>query len=88
MDGVIGPHIEPDAFAYLDDIIVVERSLQEHLDNLRAVLRSLRNANLRLNKANCSFFQKSIIYQVSESVVHTEPSKIAVIKEKPPTTVK
>jgi transposase InsO family protein len=92
LDGVIGPDMEPHAFAYLDDIIVVGRSLQEHMDNLREVFRRLRNANLRLNKAKCSFFKKSIIYlghQVSEGGIHTDPGKIAAIKElQPPTTVR
>lgn len=37
LDDVIGPEMEPHAFAYLDDIIVIGRSFEEHLENLREV---------------------------------------------------
>ncbi|XP_044757783.1 uncharacterized protein LOC123315941 [Coccinella septempunctata] len=39
LDRVIGPEMEPDAFAYLDDIVVLGETLDEHLDNLRKVFR-------------------------------------------------
>ncbi|KAM8718236.1 hypothetical protein ACLKA7_000938 [Drosophila subpalustris] len=92
LDGVIGPDMEPHAFAYLDDIIVIGSSMKEHAANLREVLRRLREANLRLNKDKCSFFQKSLVYLghvVSEAGIHTDPEKINAIKElAPPTNVK
>ncbi|KAL7725865.1 hypothetical protein ACLKA6_016416 [Drosophila palustris] len=47
LDSVIGPDMEPYAFAYLDDIIVSGASLEEHVRNLGEVLRRLRQANLR-----------------------------------------
>lgn len=51
LDGVIGPEMEPHAFAYLDDIIVIGRSFEEHLDNLREVVRWLRAYHLTAFKA-------------------------------------
>ncbi|KAH8236065.1 hypothetical protein KR032_000973, partial [Drosophila birchii] len=39
---VIGPDMEPHAFAYLDDIIVIGSTLEEHVKNLREVFRRLR----------------------------------------------
>ncbi|KAM8707570.1 hypothetical protein ACLKA7_014664 [Drosophila subpalustris] len=92
LDGVIGPEMEPHAFAYLDDIIVIGATLEEHAKNLREVLKRLRKANLRLNRDKCSFFQKSIVYLghvVSEAGIHTDPGKIDAIRELlPPTNVK
>ncbi|KAM8702411.1 hypothetical protein ACLKA7_007742 [Drosophila subpalustris] len=92
LDSVIGPDMEPHAFAYLDDIIIIGSSLKEHATNLREVLRRLREANLKLNKDKCSFFQKSLVYLghvVSEAGIHTDPEKINAIKElAPPTSVK
>lgn len=75
--------MESYGFTYLDDIILVGRSLQEHLDN-REVFRRLRTAILRLNKAKCRFFQKTINYlkhQVSKGGINTDATKIAAIKE-------
>ncbi|KAH8294578.1 hypothetical protein KR054_009968, partial [Drosophila jambulina] len=42
LDTVIGPDMEPHAFAYLDDIIVIGATLEEHVQNLRDVFRRLR----------------------------------------------
>ncbi|KAL7725992.1 hypothetical protein ACLKA6_005741 [Drosophila palustris] len=53
LDSVIGPDMEPFAFAYLDDIIVSGATLEKHVYNLGEILRRLRQANLRLNRAKC-----------------------------------
>jgi len=53
LDTVIGPDMEPHAFAYLDDIIVIGVTLKEHFQNLSEVFRRLRQARLRLNRDKC-----------------------------------
>ncbi|XP_018578275.1 uncharacterized protein LOC108916491 [Anoplophora glabripennis] len=62
LDRIIGPEMEPYAFAYLDDIIVLGETFEEHLDNLREVFRRLRMANLQLNPDKCEFCRKSLKY--------------------------
>lgn len=62
LDQVIGPDMEPHAFAYLDDIIVIGRSREEHQENLREVFRRLRLANLRLNRKKCHFFKWNLVF--------------------------
>ncbi|TDG38097.1 hypothetical protein AWZ03_015481, partial [Drosophila navojoa] len=42
LDQIIGPEMMLHAFAYLDDIIVIGRTRQEHMNNLREVFRRLR----------------------------------------------
>uniref|UniRef100_A0A034VIH7 Retrovirus-related Pol polyprotein from transposon gypsy n=1 Tax=Bactrocera dorsalis TaxID=27457 RepID=A0A034VIH7_BACDO len=42
LDQVIGPEMEPHAFAYLDDIIVIGSTFEEHIRNLRKVLQRLQ----------------------------------------------
>ncbi|KAL7724485.1 hypothetical protein ACLKA6_007314 [Drosophila palustris] len=90
LDSVIGPDMEPYAFAYLDDIIVSGATLKEHVRNLGEVLRRLRQANLRLNRAKCKFFRRSLVYLghvISGEGIHTDPDKIAAVRElQPPTT--
>ncbi|KAH8315152.1 hypothetical protein KR059_012016, partial [Drosophila kikkawai] len=89
LDTVIGPDMEPHAFAYLDDIIVIEATLEEHVRNLREVFRRLRAANLRLNRDKCQFFQRSLTYLghvISEAGIQTDPEKVAAIRELPPPT--
>jgi hypothetical protein len=55
MDRVLGPELEPHCFAYLDDIVVVSQSFDEHLEHVREVFRRLRNAGLRINTEKCCF---------------------------------
>ncbi|KAM8702056.1 hypothetical protein ACLKA7_001971 [Drosophila subpalustris] len=90
LDSVIGPDMEPFAFAYLDDIIVSGATLEEHIRNLGEVLRRLRQANLRLNRAKCKFFRRSLVYLghvISGEGIHTDPDKIAAFRQlQPPTT--
>jgi hypothetical protein len=49
MDRVMGPELDPYCFAYLDDIVVLGETFEQHLEVLQEVFRRLRAANLRLN---------------------------------------
>lgn len=40
LDRVFGLEMEPHAFAYLDDIIVIGKTKDEHRENLREVFRT------------------------------------------------
>jgi len=55
LDSVIGSDMEPHAFTYLDDIIVIGTTLEKHLQNIREVFKRLYKVNLRLNREKCSF---------------------------------
>lgn len=71
---------------YLDDIIIVGRSFQEHLENLRAVLTRLRQANLKLNPNKCNLFRTEVTYLghvISREGVRTDPEKISAVKSWP-----
>lgn len=46
----------------LDDIIVVERNFEEHLNNLNLVINRLREANLKLKAKKCNFFCKKVSF--------------------------
>ncbi|XP_067634016.1 uncharacterized protein [Eurosta solidaginis] len=92
LDQVIGPEMEPHAFAYIDEIIVIGSTFEEHIQNLREVLLRLQCANLRINTEKCDFFKKELHYlghAVSDKGIHTDPEKVPAIQElKPPTNVK
>ena len=52
----------PFAIAYLDDIIIFSKTLQEHLSHIHMVFEKLKSANLSMKKNKCSFFSKEIQY--------------------------
>ncbi|GBN62197.1 Retrovirus-related Pol polyprotein from transposon 297, partial [Araneus ventricosus] len=76
---------------YLDDIIIVGRTFEEHLNNLRKVFQRLQKANLKLNLKKCRFFQKEVTYLghvISAEGVKTDPEKIKAVVDWPrPETV-
>nr|XP_041632108.1 uncharacterized protein LOC121502491 [Drosophila kikkawai] len=92
LDSVIGPDLDPYAFAYLDDIIVIGASLEEHMENLRRVFKRLRKANLRINQDKCSFFKRKLVYLghvISDQGIHTDPEKVAAVRNlSPPTSLR
>ncbi|KAL6416811.1 hypothetical protein ACFW04_013159 [Cataglyphis niger] len=62
LDFVIGPALEPNVFVYLDDIIVISRTFEQHLELLTEVFRRLRAARLRLNPEKCRFCVDQLRY--------------------------
>ena len=51
-----------DCFVYIDDILIVSRTFEEHLRHLEQIFDWLRNANLRLKPKKCSFFCNKVTY--------------------------
>ena len=69
---------------YLDDIIIVGRSFEEHLGNIRKVLTKLKEANLKLSPAKCKLFRREVSYLghvISTEGVSTDPEKVSAVKD-------
>jgi len=89
LDTVIGAEMEPHVFAYLDDIVVIGTTKEQHVANLKKVFCRSRAANLKLYRKKCSFFRKSLDYLVSEEGICTDPEKIEAIRNlRAPTNLK
>ena len=76
---------------YLDDIIIVSDTKEEHLKRLEAVFQKLITAGLKLKPSKCHFFKEEIEYLghvVSGKGISTNPKKVeAVAKWPTPKTV-
>jgi len=76
---------------YLDDIIIIGRTFEEHLKSIRSVFMKLKEANLKLSPKKCKFFQKEVSYLghiISAEGVKTDPEKVTAVREWPrPQTV-
>lgn len=92
MAKVLGHDLEPWVHVYLDDIIIVSNSLEEHLQLIREVARRLQNAGLTINLQKSKFCQTKIRYLgyvLSEDGLSMDISKIQPVLEYPvPKTIK
>ena len=73
---------------YLDDILVSGTTAQEHLENLRALLKRLSKKGLRCRLEKCSFAQPVVEYlghTLSSEGIAKGP-KVDAIKQMPPPT--
>ena len=86
MQSVLTGMIGTICFVYLDDIIILGRSLEEHLENLSRVLTTLRSFNLRLSLEKFCFLQSEITYLghiVSREGIRPMFDKVSCIKNYP-----
>ncbi|XP_076048730.1 uncharacterized protein LOC143029735 [Oratosquilla oratoria] len=74
------------AMVYMDDIIVLGTSWDDHLKNLEDVLQRLQEASLSLRLEKCHFFQKEVAYLghvISQEGIKPQPEKVRAIKTFP-----
>ena len=78
---------------YLDNVIVFSRTFSDHLENLRTVLKRLREHGVKLKLKKCSFFKRQVTFLgriISEQGYTIDPvntKAISCLKENPPKTV-
>lgn len=73
-------------FGYLDDLVLVSETPEEHIELLNAVIDRLETANLTINVDKCELFKKSLTflgYVVDSEGLRASPDKVAAIVEFP-----
>ena len=68
---------------YLDDLLVVCRSFQEHIEHVEKVLTRLEEAGLRLKPSKCAFAQEKVEYlghTLSSSGVSPNDRNVQAVK--------
>lgn len=85
MDRVLGKgSLEPHVFVYLDDIIVVTETFEEHVHLLREVAGRLAKTNLTVNLNKCKFGVQELSflgYLLTNEGLKINPEKIRPILE-------
>ena len=80
------------ALAYLDDVIVFGKTIDQTMDRMVTVLQRLKDANLRLKAKKCELFKQEVKYLghvITADGVRTDPKKVeAVVNWHPPRTTK
>ena len=77
---------------YLDDILVLSSSVDEHIEHLRYLFQRLRFANLKAKLPKCVFLTNEIKYLghlISPSGIQPNPERLAAVRDlKPPSSYK
>lgn len=82
MNNILGEYIGTICYVYLDDIVIVGYNLQNHLENLKRVLRRLSEFNLKIQLDKCEFLKREtefLGHVITSSGVKPNPEKIEKI---------
>uniref|UniRef100_A0A0N5CI91 RNA-directed DNA polymerase n=1 Tax=Strongyloides papillosus TaxID=174720 RepID=A0A0N5CI91_STREA len=74
-----------DNFVYLDDILLTNNTLEDHLNNIDIALEKAAMFGLRFSLSKCLFFQKQLEYLgflISSDGISPNPKKIAALTDK------
>ena len=90
MDEILGD--VPRVYVYIDDILIASETLQQHLQDLETVFKSLSENGLVIQRSKCVLGKPSLEflgYHVDEQGITPLPDKVQAIRTTtPPTTVK
>ena len=78
MDLVLAELTRQVCLTFLDDVIVMPTSFEQHLERLLMVFKRLWKANLKLNPTKCKLFQKRMKFKcsiISEEGIDSDPEK-------------
>ena len=73
-------------FIYLDDLLIVSKSMSEHLEHLEEVLNQLMEVGLKLKPGKCTFAQEQVDYlghTLSAEGVRPNNAKVAAVRDFP-----
>ena len=79
------------ALAYLDDILVYSRTMDEHIDYVQKVLQKLRDFNLQAKLEKCKFYVKEVKfleYVLLGTEIRIDLEKVEAVKNQPTLTNK
>jgi len=74
---------------YIDDVILMSSTAEQHLERLELVLERFKRVNLKLKPSKCHMMQTEILFlghRISKDGIATDPAKIQLIKDWPAPT--
>ena len=85
-------HCKEFARNYFDDIVILSKSEEKHMEHILKVLENLKKSGFKLSAKKCKWFAKKVKllgFIVSGESIEPDPDKVAAIKNrKPPRNVK
>ena len=86
METVLSGLTQKSCLVYIDDVLVMGKTFEEHLANLMEVFERLRAAGLRLKLVKCIFGGDKVVYLgfvVSRNGISPDPQKVEAVRDFP-----
>jgi hypothetical protein len=86
MDVVLGPEVREYTINYIDDLLIVSTSFEEHLVHLAQVLQPLQDVGMTVNLEKSVFLQEKVTFLghvLSSQGISTDPGKVEAIQQFP-----
>ena len=86
MQTVLKGFIPGKCLDYIDDVLVLGTTFEEHLENLTEVLHRLREAGLKLKPAKCRMMREEVTYLgyvINKEGLKTDPRKTEAVRNFP-----
>ncbi|XDV22712.1 hypothetical protein PO909_027558 [Leuciscus waleckii] len=86
MERVLGELQHKNCFVYLDDIIIYSSSMEQHFQDIQAVLDKFKEANLTVNMKKTHFFRTSLKFLghiVTATGIKADPEKTRAVQDFP-----
>ena len=77
-------------FIYIDDLLLVTETFDEHLEWLEILLKAIKKANLQINRKKTEFCCPEVNYlgyRINKDGLHTDPDKVKASVEFPAPTM-
>jgi hypothetical protein len=82
----LGQLLDICCIAYLDDVLIFSRTMEEHAEHLRRVIETLLNAGLYAKFSKCQFFKQDMEflgYVISPTGIAMDPGRVDTIRQWP-----
>lgn len=86
LNGVLTGLQGTQCFVYLDDVVIMAQTVQEHEQKIREIFQRFRTSRLKLNPEKCTFMKKEIMYlghKCSAAGVKPDERLLLAVKEYP-----
>lgn len=82
MEALFGPEVWPNIMVYLDDVIIISETLEEHIKWVEYALRRIVDAGLQVNPDKCEFCCLQVFfsgYLLDAEGLRPDPAKVESI---------
>jgi len=92
MDKIVSPHLRTKVFVYLDDLLIITETFDEHIQVLQEIAMRFREAGLTINVEKSKFLRNEVTYLghvIGNGHIKTDPDKVQAVQDFPqPRSVK